>query len=76
MNAPGCNYPVPLIGSKDWPALAAMFRGMGREAHMRAMEIRALDDPEEDKRRAETAAYASAYHFAALMIECQLEPVP
>lgn len=72
-NAPGCSYPIPRAGSQDWPALSAMFRGMAEKAQLRSQEIRALDDPEDDQVRAVAAAYASAYHFAAHMIDLSNE---
>lgn len=71
MNAPGCSYPIPRAGTQDWSTLALMFRGMAQEAHMRSNEIRALDDPEDDRVRAVAASHSSAYHFAAQMIETQ-----
>ncbi len=75
-NAPGCSYPIPRVGTEDWPTLAAMFRGMAEEAHLRSCEIRALDCPEDDQRRAVAAATSSAYSFAALMIDNQRKPAP
>ncbi len=71
VNAPGCNYPIPKAGTQDWLTLIAMFRGMAIEAQERANQIRAIDDPEEDIRRAKAEATSSAYAFAAQMIDLQ-----
>lgn len=67
-NAPGCNYPIPPAGSKDWKALIAMFEGMAESAQLRADELTRTDEM-----RAGHAATASAYYFAALMIDIQLK---
>ncbi len=71
INAPGCSYPIPKTGTQDWVTLIAMFRGMSIEAQARANEIRDLDNPKEDIRRAKAQSTADAYAFAAQMVELQ-----
>ena len=65
-NAPGCDYPIPKAGSKNWTALAEMFRGLARRANSRANEL-----TREESLRALAAGTRDAYAFSALMIDTQ-----
>lgn len=61
--------PIPMAGSRDWLGLALLLKDMAKPCEMRANDL--LRSPE---LRAAAAATASAYHFAALMIETTYYP--